>query len=46
MTIEEAIKTALEYETKIRDIYRDAVERVSEPVGKRTLQMLRDDEQA
>ena len=45
MTIEEAIKTAIEYETRIRDIYRDAVESVSEPVGKRTLKMLRDDEQ-
>ena len=45
MTIEEAIKTALEYETRIRDIYSDAAERVSDPVAKRTLQMLRDDEQ-
>ncbi|MBW1841934.1 MAG: ferritin family protein [Deltaproteobacteria bacterium] len=45
MTIEEAIKTALEYETKIRDIYKDAAERISDPVAKRTLQMLRDDEQ-
>lgn len=45
MTIEEAIKTALDYETRIRDIYRDAAEAVSDPAGKRTLQMLRDDEQ-
>ena len=45
MTMEEAIKTAIDYETRIRDIYRDAAEVVSDPVGKRTLQMLRDDEQ-
>ena len=45
MTMEEAIKTAIDYETRIRDIYRDAAEVVSDPAGKRTLQMLRDDEQ-
>jgi len=45
MTIEEAIKTAIEYETRIRDIYGDAAEVVSDPAGKRILQMLRDDEQ-
>ena len=45
MTIEEAIKTALNYETRIRDIYADATERVFDPAGKRILQMLRDDEQ-
>lgn len=45
MTIEEAIKTALEYERRIRDLYRDAAERVAAPTGKRTLQMLGDDEQ-
>jgi len=45
MTMEEAIKIALDYETRIRDIYRDAAEVVSDPAGKRILQMLRDDEQ-
>lgn len=45
MIMEEAIKTALDYETRIRDIYRDAAEVVSDPAGKRILQMLRDDEQ-
>jgi len=45
MTIEEAIKTAIDYETRIRDIYRDAADRISEPAGKRIFQMLRDDEQ-
>ena len=45
MTMEDAIKTALDYETRIRDIYKNAAEVVADPVGKRTLQMLRDDEQ-
>ena len=45
MTIEEAIKTAIDYETRIRDIYRDAADRISDPAGKRIFQMLRDDEQ-
>lgn len=45
MTLEEAIKTAIEYETKVRDIYKDAAERVFDPTGKRVLEMLRDDEQ-
>ncbi len=45
MTMEEAIKTAIDYETRIRDIYRDAAEVVSDPAGKRILQMLGDDEQ-
>jgi rubrerythrin len=43
--MEEAIKTALDYETRIRDIYRNAAEVVSDPAGKRIFQMLRDDEQ-
>ena len=45
MTIEEAIKTAIDYETRIRDIYKDAAAKVTEPAGKRILQTLRDDEQ-
>jgi len=45
MTLEEAIKTALDYETRIRNIYADAVERIADPAGKRILEMLRDDEQ-
>jgi rubrerythrin len=45
MTIEEAIKTALEYETKIRDIYKEAADKVSDPAGQRILTMLRDDEE-
>ncbi|MBW1748855.1 MAG: hypothetical protein JRJ34_10810 [Deltaproteobacteria bacterium] len=45
MEIEKAIRTAMDYETKIRDIYRDAFERVSDPEGKRFLKMIGDDEQ-
>lgn len=45
MTIEEAIRTALDFETRIRDIYREASQKISDPAGKRTLMMLADDEQ-
>ena len=45
MTLEEAIKTALDYETRIRDIYREAAEKISDPRGKKILQLLGDDEQ-
>ena len=45
MTIEEAIKTALVYETKIRDIYQAAAEKVSDPAGRRILTLLRDEEE-
>ncbi|MFC1788713.1 hypothetical protein ACFLZE_02215 [Thermodesulfobacteriota bacterium] len=45
MEIEKAIRTAMDYETKIRDIYRDAFEKVSDPEGKRFFKMMGDDEQ-
>ncbi len=45
MTIEEAIKTALDYETRIRDIYKEACDMVSDAAGRRILSMLRDDEE-
>ena len=45
MTLEEAIKTALDYETRIRDIYREAAEKISDPRGKKILHLLGDDEQ-
>ncbi|NNL77652.1 MAG: rubrerythrin, partial [Desulfobacterales bacterium] len=35
MTIEEAIKTAIEFEIKIRDIYLEALAAVNDDVGKR-----------
>ena len=45
MTIEEAIKTALEFEARIRDIYRDATAAVDDDVGKRIFETLCKDEQ-
>jgi rubrerythrin len=45
MTLEEAIKTAIQYETKIRDVYRAAAQKVSEPAGKSFLETMADDEQ-
>ena len=45
MTLEEAIKTAIAYEIKIRDLYREVADRVSDPVGRRLMQRLGDDEQ-
>ena len=45
MTLEEAIKTALEYETRIRDIYRESAEGTDDLTGKKIFQALADDEQ-
>lgn len=44
MTLEEAIRTAISYEMKIRDLYGDSTEKVSDPVGRKFLKALRDDE--
>lgn len=45
MEIEKAIQTAIDYETKIRDIYRDAGQNVQDPEGKKFFKMMGDDEQ-
>lgn len=45
MTLEEAIKTALEYETKIRDAYLEAVKVTEDAAGRSIFQQLADDEQ-
>jgi rubrerythrin len=45
MTIEEAIKTAIDFEIKIRDTYRDAVQQTEDPTGQKIFQTLADDEQ-
>ena len=45
MTLEEAIKTAIKYETKIRDLYRAAAQKVSETAGKSFLKTMAEDEQ-
>jgi rubrerythrin len=44
-TIEEAIKSAVKYEVRIRDIYREATEAVEDQVGKRIFETLYKDEQ-
>jgi rubrerythrin len=45
VTVEEAIKTSIEYETKVRDVYVDAVSRSEQPDGKRLFQLMADEEQ-
>ena len=45
MTLENAIKTAIEYETKIRDVYREAEAAVNDAAGKRIFEALGNDEQ-
>ena len=45
MTLENAIKTAIEYETKIRDVYREAEAAVNDEAGKRIFEALGNDEQ-
>ena len=45
MTIEEAIKTAIDFETQVRQVYRDAAERASDPVGERIFKVLAEEEQ-
>ena len=45
MRLEEAIKTAIEYEIKIRDVYREAETAVDDEAGKRIFSALGNDEQ-
>lgn len=45
MTPEEAIVNAMEYETRIRDLYRDAAARSEDPNGRRVFSALGDEEQ-
>jgi rubrerythrin len=45
MTIEEAIKTAIEFETQVRQVYRNAAEGSSDPAGKRIFKVLAEEEQ-
>lgn len=44
MQLETAIKTAIEYEIRIRDLYRDAAGQAVDPVGKRVFGALGEDE--
>lgn len=43
--LKEAITTAIAYETRIRDLYREAAAGTRDPKGKRVFQALADDEQ-
>jgi rubrerythrin len=45
VTVEEAIKTSIEYETRVRDVYRDAVERAESEAGKKLFQVMAAEEQ-
>ena len=45
MTLEEAIKTAIEYETKVRDAYLDNVGNIADETGQRVFKILGDEEQ-
>jgi len=45
MSIEEAIKTAVEFEAQVRDVYRNAIEETNDPVGKRIFRVLAEEEQ-
>ena len=45
MTLEEAIKTAIEYEIRIRDIYLEATAAIDDEVGQRIFETLSNDEQ-
>lgn len=45
MNIEEAIKTALEYETKVRNVYIDAMKKVEDDAGKKIFNTMAKEEQ-
>lgn len=45
MKLEEAIKTAIDYEIRVRDTYRDAADGTSDPKGKRVFEVLAGEEQ-
>ncbi len=45
MNIEEAINEAMAYETRIRDLYREAADQTSDTKGRRVYTTLADDEQ-
>lgn len=45
MTVEEAIKTAIEYETKVRDVYLEALDKATDENGKRIFKLMAAEEQ-
>ncbi len=45
MELEDALVAAIDYEERIRDVYREAAGAVTDPLGRRLLEALGDDEQ-
>jgi len=45
MTIEEAIRTGIEYETQVREVYAEAAVRFGDPVARRVLGLLASEEE-
>jgi rubrerythrin len=45
VTVEEAIRTSIEYETSVRDVYGDAVGRAESEGARRFFQLMADEEQ-
>ncbi len=45
MTVEEAIKTSIEYEVRVRDVYVEAVREAQREEGKKLFQLMADEEQ-
>ncbi len=45
MTFEEAIKTAIEYEIKVRDTYLNSVDKIKDETGQKVFKVLGDEEQ-
>ncbi|MBD3367502.1 MAG: hypothetical protein GF405_04925 [Candidatus Eisenbacteria bacterium] len=45
VTVEEAIKTAIQYENGVRDLYREAVEKAEKPGGKTLFSLMADEEE-
>jgi rubrerythrin len=45
MDLEKAIKTAIEFETRVKAVYKEASEQVTNPVGKKVFEALAEEEQ-
>ncbi len=45
ITLEEAIRTAIEYETKVRDVYKEAEQQIDDAKGKHVMGALVSEEQ-
>jgi len=46
VTVEEAIRTSIEYETRVRDVYAEAVSGAQSAEGTRLFQLMMDEEQS